>query len=90
MNLLKNGIREVAASSDLKTNLVNTAIGLTAGVVAKKLYTGKSKNPITIMLGTLLEVGVTNFISKNADGIKNVGGYVLKKMLSHTADSKKA
>ena len=89
LNLLKSGFKEVAASSDLKSNLVNTAIGLSVGVLTKKLYTGKSHNPLTKLLGMFMEVAVANLVAKNADGIKTAGSYILKKILSHTTPSEK-
>ena len=60
VNIIKSSFKEAVALPDLKTNILNTAIGLATGIVAKKIIIGKTLNPISKLLGVLLEVFVAN------------------------------
>ena len=64
-NILKNTIREVQESSDLKHNLLKIAIGLGAGYFSRKLVVSKSAGFIKKALGTALQYGITNFVAKS-------------------------
>lgn len=79
-NLLKTVFNDVMDLPDLKTNLLNSAIGIVTGIFAKKLMIGKTINPIKKLLGLVLETFVATKISKNADEIKSTGGSILKKI----------
>ena len=47
-------------------------MGLAAGYLSKLLIVGASHNPITKLLGGLLELGVSNVVSKNPETIKSI------------------
>ena len=79
-NLLKTVFHDVMDLPDLKTNVLNSAIGLVTGIFAKKLVIGKTINPIKKLLGFALETFVATKITKNADEIKSTGGSILKKI----------
>lgn len=78
VNIIKNTFKGIFSAPDLKTNVVNAAIGLTTGIAAKKLFTGKSHNPLTKLFGIILEMAVASVVTKNPETIKSVGGYILK------------
>lgn len=82
INLLKSAFKDVVSTPGLKTNLVNSAIGFTTGLVAKKLFIGGSHNPLTKLLGMALEAIVANKVSKNADQIKSAGSSLIKKIVN--------
>ena len=71
INLIKSTISELAASPDFKNDLLNTTLSLAAGYLSKKVAIGSTNNPFKQILGTILQMGVTNVVSKNADGIKS-------------------
>ena len=73
--------REVIAAPDLKTTVGNAAIGLVSGFIAKKAILGKTNNPLTKLLGILIEMVVAGKVVKNADGIKSFGGMLLNKFI---------
>lgn len=73
-NLLKTTIHEVQESTELKHNLFKVALGLGAGYFSRKMVVGKSAGLVKKALGTALQYGVTQFISKKGDsGDNNVG-----------------
>ncbi len=70
-NLLKTTIHEVQESTELKHNLVKVALGLGAGYFSRKLVVGKSAGILKKALGTALQFGVTQFVSKKDDNGSN-------------------
>jgi hypothetical protein len=80
INVIKSTLKEAVAAPDLKANIINTAIGLGTGFIAKKTIIGKTSNPFKKLLGIILELTVANKIAHNAAAIKKVGGIVLNKI----------
>ena len=72
INLIKSTFKEVTASQDLKDNLLNTTIGITAGYLSKKVFEGTTHSPLKKLLGTALMFGITNAVAKNPDTVKAV------------------
>lgn len=70
INLIKSTFKEVTASQDLKDNLLNTTVGITAGYLSKKLFEGVSDSPLKKLLGTALMFGITNAVAKNPEAVK--------------------
>ncbi len=77
INLIKKIFTDITSSPDLKKDLLGTTVSLAAGYLSKKVAVGSTHNPIKQILGTLLQLGVTNIVSKNSDGIKNIGMKIL-------------
>ena len=89
LNIIKNTFKEIVSVPNLKTNVVNAAICITTGFVAKKVFTGKSHNPLTKLFGIILEMVVASKATKNADEIKSIGSIILKKIINQHNDSEK-
>jgi hypothetical protein len=70
LNLIKNTFSEVTSSPEVKSSLVNNAIGLATGYLSKKLLIGGTHNPIKKILGALVEFSVASFVAKRADTFK--------------------
>ncbi len=77
-NILKHTIHEVQESTEIKHNLFKIALGLGAGYFSRKLVVGKSAGIVKKALGTALQYGITNFISKK-NGKDQEGHYSPKK-----------
>lgn len=78
INLIKSTFKEVAESPEIKEKLLNTAVGLGAGYVSKKLFEGVSHGPLRKLLGTVLMFGITQAVAKNPEAVKSLGTGVLK------------
>ena len=87
INIIKSTFKEMVSAPDLKTNVVNTAIGLTAGFIAKKVFTGNSDNPLTKISGIILEMVIASKVTKNAEEIKSIAAIIVKKIINQHADS---
>lgn len=70
INLIKNSFKSIISSPDLKDNIIDTSIGLAAGLLSKAIIIGTSHNPIKKLLGTVLQAGVTNTTAKHTETIK--------------------
>ncbi len=81
-NIIKNSIKEFVTAPDFKGNIINTTLSIAAGYLSKKAVTGSTHNPVTQLLGTLLQMGVTSIVSKNTDGIKSVAAQLINKVFS--------
>ena len=81
-NLIKNTLKDLNASPDFKGGLLNTALSIGAGYLSKKVTVGSSGGPLKQVLGSLIQMGVTALISKNADGIKSKTKSVLSNLFS--------
>lgn len=82
VNLIKSIFKQAIESRDLKDNLLNTSVGLTAGYFFKILFQGLTKSPIKKLLGTAIMFGITNVIAKNPETVKSFGSGFLKMILS--------
>lgn len=83
VNLIKSSLKDVFSSPDLKDNLVNSSIGIGAGYITNKVIAGASHNPIKKIIGTLLQLGVTNLVSNYGEEIKSGAAKLFKKLFAN-------
>ena len=69
INLIKSSIEEVITSPNLKTNLINGAIGLGTNYLTKNLFNDNSVNPLKQVLGKVLKFTLKNFIGKKSKNL---------------------
>lgn len=82
INLIKNALSDLTTGPDLKGDLINTTLSLAAGFISKKIAVGSTHNPLKQLLGTLLQMGVTSIVSKNAEGIKSTTMTIINNIFS--------
>ncbi len=80
INIIKNTFKQAAISPDLRSQVANTALGLGAGFLVKKLFGGDSKNPLIKLVGTMLGSFIGSKVENNADGIKSAGSFLVSKI----------
>jgi hypothetical protein len=85
LNLIKSVFHEIVDSPEIKNNLVNSAIGLFTGFISKKVLTGNTHNSFKKILGTIIQFGVTNVVSKHSDDLKSI----VKNLLNRFSKIKK-
>jgi hypothetical protein len=73
VNLLKNALKEISSTPYLIDNISGTAMGLLGGFLSKKIFVGSSGNLIRKLIGSVLQIGVTNLVAQNSETIKSVG-----------------
>jgi hypothetical protein len=67
--LIKNTIKDLIAPNNLNTNLLSTALSMAAGYTSKKIVVGETQSTLKQLLGDMLQLGVTNVVSNNSNGI---------------------
>jgi hypothetical protein len=77
LTVLKNTFKEFISLPEVKDNMAGTLAGLTAGILSKVLVTGASQHPVRRFLGTMLQLGVTNIVSRNPETVKILTGSVV-------------
>lgn len=82
VNLIKTTLRNLTTSPSLKDNLLDTTISLLAGFLSKKIIVGNTHNPIKQILGTVLQMGVTNVVSRNTSDIKSSVLNIIKNFIT--------
>lgn len=66
LNLIKSATQEFISSPDLKSNLINGAIGFGTTYLTKNILNENSANPIKRVLGKVLKFALKNFIGKKS------------------------
>jgi hypothetical protein len=66
LNLIKSATRKFITDPNLKTNLLNGAIGLGTNYLSKTLMNENTLNPVKRVLGKVLKFAMKNFIGKKS------------------------
>lgn len=89
INIIKTTLNKVMETPELKSNIVNNVIGAATGYLSKIVLFGASKNPVTRLMGTLLQYAVTNITTKHGDTIKLAGERIVQKIMKFKKEPKK-
>jgi hypothetical protein len=81
INLLKSTFKDITTSPFLIDNILGTAMGLATGSLSKKIFIGTSGNMFRKLIGSILQLGVTNFVAKHPDAIKLIGQFIFQQFL---------
>ncbi|MEI6900108.1 MAG: hypothetical protein WCL00_09535, partial [Bacteroidota bacterium] len=73
INLIRNTLKSVVGSNELKEEMVVSSIGLGAGLVSKLVIAGMMKSPLRKVIGTAVMLVVTHYIERNPDKVKSMG-----------------
>lgn len=71
INIIKDSIYDFKNAKDVKTSLIETAIGIASGYFTKKMVVGKSKNIFKKISGAVLQYVVSNYITNKAEKINS-------------------
>lgn len=69
-NIFKASLNKVASIPNWRKTIIDTALGLSIGYISKKILIGNTHNPIKNIVGSLMQLGVTNVVSNNSEPIK--------------------
>lgn len=73
VNIVVNTLKDIASSPVLTDNIFSNILGLSTGYLSKKIIVGKSRNVFKNILGSVLQYGISNFVSNHAEAIKTIG-----------------
>ncbi len=67
-NMIRGALKDVVQSPDLRNTVINTAIGIGAGFLGRKIYVGNSRNLFKKVTGSALQFLIANFVRKKIPG----------------------
>ena len=82
VNLLRNTFSDVASSPFLIDNILGAAVGLATGYLSKKIVVGASGNIFRKLFGFMMQLGVTNTVTKHPDSIRSIGQFIYHHLLN--------
>ncbi len=85
INLIKSTLKEVTQSSEVKDELINTAVAITAGYLSKVIFEAASNSPEKEAYGTAIQQGVRLAIANNPGVVKTIGIGFMKIFISAPA-----
>jgi hypothetical protein len=88
VNFLRNVIKELFAVPDFKQDIIESSMSILAGYFSRKIAVGNSINPFKLLLGSIIQLGVTTIISKNSSEIKSTFMEVFTMIFDKTKKNK--
>jgi len=85
--VLKSTLKDVASSPYLIENIIETGVGMATGYLSKKLVVGTSTGIVRNVLGSLLQFGITNAVSKRPGAIRSISN-LLSQYFHRSSESK--
>lgn len=81
MNIIKETIKKVTFSSDVKEGLGKTAIGVASGFLIKNLLFRNTLNPAKLVARGVVQTAAVGLTASNLDKIKLKGAKILRSLL---------
>ncbi len=82
VNLIKSALNDISASPCLFDNILGAATGLATGYITKKITVGTSGNMFIKLIGSVLQLGVTNIVAQHPEAIKSFGWFLFQHIFS--------
>jgi len=76
-SLLRSTLQDISSSPNLVENILGTALGLGAGYLSRSILPGVTAMRFGKLLGPVLQLGVTNFVSKQSGNLRSLGEVML-------------
>ncbi|MBK6283617.1 MAG: hypothetical protein IPF54_14080 [Draconibacterium sp.] len=80
INLIGNILDEITTSPFLTNNIIDSAIGLTAGYISRKAVVKESDGMLRKLFGIVLQFGVTNLVAQNPESVKSFGKFIFQRI----------
>ena len=78
VNLLKNGLKNIALSPYLIDTIFGTTLGLAVNYLVKNKGLGTPVNMVRKLIGSVLRFGATNVLAHNSDAIRSFGQLIFQ------------
>jgi hypothetical protein len=78
VNLLKSSLNDIVSSPYLIDNILSAVLSLATGFLTKKIIVSASGSVFRKLIGSLLQVGVTNAVAQHPDAIKSFGQFIVQ------------
>jgi hypothetical protein len=71
----------ISSSPNLLDTLLSTSIGLATGYLSRKIVVGTSRNIFRKLIGSGLQLGITNIVAQHPEAVKSFGWFILHHFL---------
>lgn len=71
-DIISNMFKGIETPGGMKNNILNAMLGISAGYFLKRMFFKKSKNPLKILLGNLLQYGVAILLLNHKGILKTI------------------
>lgn len=82
INIVKNIFKKATESQEIKENILNTSVGLTAGYLSKILFERVANSPLKKLVGSAVMFSVKNAVANNPEVVKLLANGFLKMISS--------
>lgn len=72
-NMVRTALKDIVQSPDLRKTAINTAIGIGAGFLGRKLFVGRSNNVFKKISGSAVQFLLTNFVRNKIPAMQGNG-----------------
>lgn len=86
INLIKNSIKDLADSFEMKNGLFETIFTIVSGYFAQRMIVSSKSNIFKKLLGVLMQFGVNNIVLKNIETIRIFITDLIDKFISPKED----
>jgi len=86
INLIKNSLNDIVNSAEIKNSLFETIVSLISGYLTQKFIVNSKSNVFVKLLGVLMQFGITNLVSKNAETIRTFITNLIEKYTTSTEE----
>jgi len=76
-NFIKNSFRSVAASPEIRNNLLSVIIPLVSGILTKRAFATGNRSNTVKQAGILFLDGLNRYITRNPEIINTVSNFIL-------------
>lgn len=70
VNLIKNSIKDLASSFELKSSLFETLFSIVSGYFAQRMVVSSKSSLLKKIMGSMMQFGINNLLLKNIDTIR--------------------
>ncbi|PKP34112.1 MAG: hypothetical protein CVU00_08265 [Bacteroidetes bacterium HGW-Bacteroidetes-17] len=78
INIIRRALKDLGSSPNLIDNILSTTIGLGTGFLTKKIVVGSSHNIFRSLLGSIMQLSITNLVARNPDALKSIGLFIFQ------------
>ncbi len=82
INIIKDTLKEIKSSPDIKDGIGKTVVGVASGFLVKNILFGNTYNPMKIIAGLAIQTAASNFGSNHYNNIRSVGHTLLYSLAS--------
>jgi hypothetical protein len=81
VNIIKNTVRDLAGSSQVRQKVLTAAVGMASGYISRKLFFPLTSGPVKKIIGAALQLGIAGLVTGKGGGMKTGGLRLLRSVL---------